>query len=67
MSDTTSQQCPDGYCIQMFDNSVWLTKELTVTPNYDERGIWTTESEAEIAMQNALKADQPTRTEDENE
>ena len=48
-----------GYCIEMFEGSVWLTKEGKITPNYDERGIWMTLPEAKAALEAANSGNKP--------
>ena len=48
-----------GYCIDMFEGSVWLTKEGKITPNYDDRGIWMTLPEAEAALEAANAGNDP--------
>ena len=50
-----AQQNEEGYCVTMFEGSVWLTMDGKITPDYDKRGIWKTWEEAEAAM----KAEQP--------
>lgn len=52
------RNAPDGYCIEMFDESVWLTQDLKITPDYGKRGIWKTFEEAQEAMKEALKEPQ---------
>lgn len=43
-------ESPNGYCIDMFEGSVWLRRDGSVTPNWDERGIWPTLEEAQAFM-----------------
>lgn len=61
MSETTVKQEDDGwdgYIIDIFDGSAWLTRDLKMTPNWNERGIWTTSEEAKAAMNQALTCDE---------
>lgn len=51
---STIRESPTGYCIHMFDGSVWLTKDLEVTHDYSARGVWPTLGDAEKAMAEAL-------------
>ncbi len=51
-----SEGTPDfrGYCVNLFEGSVWLTQGGEITRNYTERGIWPTFDEAEAALRKAM-------------
>lgn len=42
-----------GYCIDLFDGSLWLMQDGKLTPQYEERGVWATLAEAEEAVEAA--------------
>lgn len=61
MSEATVEQIDDGwggYIIDIFDGSAWLTRDLKVTTQWHERGIWTTSEEAKAAMDEALTCEE---------
>lgn len=48
-----------GYCIDMFDGSVWLRQDLSVTHDYAERGVWPTIEQAEAARTKSMESFTP--------
>ncbi len=51
MSEIKSQ----GYIIELAEGGPWLAQDLTVTPNFDERGVWHEIVDAELAMARSLE------------
>lgn len=48
------QEIP-GYIVDLFEGSAWLTKDLQVTTVWSERGVWSTQAEANAAMMAVMK------------
>lgn len=39
-----------GYILTVFDGAAWLKQDGTVTREWQERGVWPTEHEAAVAL-----------------
>lgn len=44
-----------GYYVEVFEGGPWLTKDLTVTLDFESRGVWPTQAEAEAARDRSLE------------
>lgn len=44
-----------GYYIEVAEHGPWLRQDLSVTPNWTERGVWPTMQAAEDAMEESLR------------
>jgi len=45
----------EGFIIDLFEGSAWLTNDLQVTTIWAERGVWATQEEANKAMMTVMK------------
>lgn len=45
----------DGYIVEIAEGGPWLGHDLTVTVEYQDRGIWPTFEEARQALTRSLK------------
>lgn len=45
---------PEGYCVEMFDGSVWLDAGGLITTDYSQRAVFATLADAQAARERAL-------------
>ena len=54
---TAEASNPDGYVLEIFDGSAWVTQDGKITFDREKRGVWPTAEAAEEMMQRCLNFD----------
>jgi len=54
---STEASNPEGYILEIFDGSAWVTQDGKITFDREQRGVWTTAGAAEEMMQRCLNFD----------